>query len=139
MLIYITQHNSICSFIKISRDSSINIENKPLPTSFIMTFKVLVVAALIISFWMSGDANFKFSGEFSNVTTLISSLWLTRNAIAQESYLNFLNFQIHQSPRKASPCIRRTHTQSIDTLKPLLYSLWAWSDCLKKNISRCWL
>ena len=74
MLIYITQHNSICSFIKISRDSSINIENKPLPTSFIMTFKVLVVAALIISFWMSGDANFKFSGEFSNVTTLISSL-----------------------------------------------------------------
>ena len=57
-----------------------------------MTLTVSVAAVLTMSFWISGDVNFKSSGAFSNVIALNHHCDLTENAIMQESYFDCLNF-----------------------------------------------
>ena len=82
---------------------------------------------------MSGDVSFKFSGAFSNVTALLSSLWSDKKCNNARKLPWFLEFSDSSSPRKARSYLRRKCTQSIDAFKQILYSLRAWSNCLEKK------
>ena len=126
----------ICSFTKISRDSSTNIEKNPLSRSLMMTLDVSRAIAFTMSFWISEWLNLQFFQEFC-YTSLIDSLWSPKNCKSSRKFPLSLEPWDSSWPQKANPLHKRNFTQSTIAFNWIRYSILSCFACLTKTLWIC--
>ena len=101
----------ICSFRDSSHDSSTMIVKYwAVLISWTIAFCTSPAAASSISFWMSEDSYFALSGAESRMH-IISELFLHAKSIISKTFSRFWDSADTSWPRKASPCLLKTHSK----------------------------